>query len=177
MKNEVEESITSSYGIRVSGVRVLKKQVDRTEKKGTSIIITIPTEEAEQVTPQIILFGRYRKANVMWRSSPNMQCGKCQRFGHPEEGCRNRLHTCAICSQKHKTADHRCTSQSWPEKGNTKLVVNCCPITQATCPNCRGSHSAKDDACPVKVEAKRTAEEIFRTCNPNTALVVEVTMD
>lgn len=47
MKNEVKESIPSSYGITVLGVRFLEKQVARIEKKGISIIITIPAEEAE----------------------------------------------------------------------------------------------------------------------------------
>ncbi|KAI5717205.1 hypothetical protein M8J77_002054 [Diaphorina citri] len=65
------------------------------------------------------------------------QCGKCQRYGHTKNYCRQ-APRCVYCSGSHSTSD--CTSKN---------------VTPAVCVNCGENHTANYKGCKYYVELKK----------------------
>lgn len=68
-----------------------------------------------------------------------VQCRKCQMFGHGEKGC-NVAERCAICAEKHKTADCKATNK-------------------IKCANCGNDHKATDPLCSNRSEYLKMREQ------------------
>jgi hypothetical protein len=162
MAKVMSDTLEATHKIKVNGARFLQKSAEvRASKLGTSIVLSVPAEDAPKITPTILLHGRYRTSAVMWQATPATQCRKCYKYGHPEEGCKEQKQKCPICSENHNFKEHKCKSTTCPKKGHKKIIPNCCPITPAKCPACDGPHSALDSQCPAKIAAKAKATQIF----------------
>ena len=158
----IKESLSIGYQITASSVRFLQKNPEvRREKRYTSIVVSVPSDDVEQIVPNVLVHGRWKKAAVVWNANPTKQCTKCYPYGHPEQGCKADKHTCPICAGKHRLKDHKCSSPTCPSKGDRKVIADCCPVTPSKCIACGGNHPAFHAECPVKVKAKADAKAHF----------------
>ncbi|KAH8148524.1 uncharacterized protein LAJ45_07235 [Morchella importuna] len=144
------EAVALTTGALVSRARYLPKPENRVGKTTTSIVISIPAEDTDKIGDQIRLFGRSRRCNKLWPTSPNTLCRKCARLGHATEGCQSSSPTCPLCAGNHLRKDYRCPNQACPKEGHLKPVIECCATWNAKCINCSGNHIASYRECPAR---------------------------
>ena len=157
----IKESLSIRYQITASSVRFLQKDPRiRQEKRYTSIVVSISSDDIKQIVTNVLVHGRWKKAAVVWNANPTTgkQCTKCYLYGHPEEECKTEKHTCPICASKHRLTDHKCSFRTCPGKGDRKIIADCCLVTPSKCVVCGGNHLALHAECPVKVKAKADAK-------------------
>jgi len=77
-----------------------------------------------------------------------IRCFKCNRFGHVASHCRGK-EECSKCGEEHNWA--------------------LCTVTESTCPNCRGNHSANDRSCP----RYKCEEEVLKIKSENNITYAE----
>ena len=98
----IKDCLSIGYQITASSVRCSQKDAElRREKRFTSIVVSISSDDVEQIVPNILVHGRWKKAAVVWNANPTKQCTKCYLFGHPELGYHTDKHTCPICACEH----------------------------------------------------------------------------
>jgi len=135
----MKESLFLGQQINISSARFLQKDPKIKERKRyTSVVVSLPTDDVEKITPAVLVLGRHESSAVMWHSNPIKQCQKCYLYGHPKEGCTATKHTCPMCAGEHRLKEHKCVSPTCPKKGNKKIVVNWCPVTPSKCITCGG---------------------------------------
>ena len=158
----MKESLQVGYQITASSVRFLQKNAEvRKEKRYTSVVVAIPSDFVHQITPNVLVHGKWKKSAVMWSSNPTKQSTKCYLYGHPEEGCKSNKYTYLICAGEHRIKDHKCSSPTCPSKGDRKIIADCCPVTPSKCVACGGNHPEFHAECPIKVKAKADAKAHF----------------
>jgi len=93
-------------------------------------------------------------AGVKFRALPfiadraDVLCGRCSHWGHSEFRChQGGTPVCSICSQQHRTVDHKCKVVTCGTRGKV------CSLTVLKCPNCGGGHPAQDARCKEKAAA------------------------
>ena len=125
----IKESLQVGYQITTSSFRFLQKDAEVRKEKGyTLVVVAIPSDFVHQITPKVLVHGKWKKSAVMWSSNPTRQCTKCYLYGHPEEGCKANKYTCPICAGEHRIKDHKCSSPTCPSKGDRKIIADCCPL-------------------------------------------------
>jgi len=158
----MKKSLFVGQQVNVTSARFLQKDPEiRLPKKFTSVVVSVPTDEVDKITPSVLIHGRYKASALMWHSNPMKQCKKCSQYGHPEEGCKATHHTCPICAGEHRLKEHKCASPNCPKKGNRKVIADCCPITPSECTACGGNHPVYSVECPVKIKAKQDVKEHY----------------
>jgi len=107
------------------------------------VSVTIPLKTAEQakrvVRRGLCVFGLRIRVEPLHSGPPNLQCAKCQGFGHYADSCKTDAR-CRICAQTHETRLHTCNQCA--------LKGRACIHTQIQCANCKESHQANDKNCP-----------------------------
>jgi len=162
MLSVMKESLFVGQQVNITSARLLQKDPEiRLPKKFTLVVVSVPTDEVDKITPSVLIHGRYKASAIMWQSNPTKQCKKCYQYGHPEEGCKATHHTCPICACEHRLKEHKYASPTCPRKGNRKIIADCCPVTPSKCAACGGNHPAYSVECPVKINAKRDAKEHY----------------
>ena len=93
-------------------------------------------------------------AGVKFRALPfiadraDVLCGRCSHWGHSEFRChQGGTPVCSICSQQHRTVDHKCEVVTCGTRGKV------CSHTVLQCSNCGGGHPAQDVRCKEKAAA------------------------
>ena len=122
----------------------------RTEgKRAFSVVVLVPSADAWKMsdTPSALLFGNNRIVERAYSFSPTNQCYNCWQYGHlkPRGSLPPR---CPLGAGPHSKTNHRCSNPRCPKKSHLRPVMACCLATPACCPNCGGSHSARDRDCP-----------------------------
>jgi len=96
------------HQVNVTSARFLQKDPEiRLPKKFTSVVVSVPTDEVDKITPSVLIHGCYKASAVMWHSNTTKQCKKCYQFGHPEGGCKATHHTCPICGCEYRLKEHK----------------------------------------------------------------------
>jgi len=107
------ESLFLGQQVNISSARFLQKDPKIRETKCyTPMVLSLPTDDVEKITPSVLLLGRHKSSAVMWHSNPTKQCRKCYLYRHPEEGCKASKHTCPISAGEHRLKE---LSQSYCE--------------------------------------------------------------
>jgi len=164
----MKESLFLGQQVNISSARFLKKDSKiRETKRYTSMVVSLPTDDVEKITPAVLVFGRHKSSAVRWHSNPTKQCWKCYLYGHPEEGCKTTKHTCPICAGEHRLKEYKCASPTCPKKGDKKIVANCGPITPSKCIACGRNHPAYAAECPIKIKAKADAKAHYDRRRPS----------
>jgi hypothetical protein len=83
---------------------------------------------------------------------PQIQCFRCQQFGHPKERC-NADPVCAVCAGPHLTQKHECPENIC--KGGYPCFH---PFTK--CAVCSGPHRASNRACPVRIKISQEFRQL-----------------
>jgi len=160
MLSVMKESLFVGQQVNITSARFLQKDPEiRLPKKFTSVVVSVPTDEVEKITPSVLIHGRYTASALMWHSNPTKQYKKCYQYGHPEEVCKATHHTCPICAGEHRLKEHKCASPTCPKKRDRKIIADCCPVTPSKCTACGGNHPAYSVECPVQIKAKQDAKE------------------
>ena len=162
MLSVMKESLFVGQQVNITTARFLQKDPEiRLPKKFTSVVVSVPTDEVDKITPSVLIHGRYKASALMWHSNPMKQCKKCYLYRHPKEGCKATHHTCPICAGEHRLKEHKCASLTCPKKGDRKIIADCCPVTPSKCAACGGNHPAYSVECPVKIKAEHNAKEHY----------------
>ena len=110
--------------VNISAARFLQKDLKSRETKGyTSVVVSLPTDDVEKITPSVLVHGRHRSSTVMWYSNPTTQSRKCDLYQHPKEGCKESKHTSPICAGEHRLNEHQCASPTCPKKEAKRLLL------------------------------------------------------
>ena len=111
------------------------------DKRAGSVVFAVPTEEEALYSRKngLYIAGVRVKVAVFKAFTQKTQCYRCQGFGHNPTLC-NKPVACAICSKKHLTRMHKCTSC------NASQV---CEHIAPACVNCKGKHAANNRECEV----------------------------
>ncbi|OJD20329.1 hypothetical protein ACJ73_08336 [Blastomyces percursus] len=128
----------------------------RRERGVGSVVVTTSSPEQAKVSKiriaamQLNVF-EYKDMRPAIKKS-QIQCKKCQRWGHFPAACRRPI-SCAICAQNHETREHSCTVCS-------KIGV-ACPHSLLKCSNCKEKHIANAKECPFYPKSSGQAEDVF----------------
>jgi len=164
----MKESLFLGQQVNISFTRFLQKDPKiRETKRYTSVVVSLCTDDAEKITPSVLVLGRHKSSAVMWYPNPTKQCRKCYLYGHPEEGYKASKPTCSICAGEHRLKEHKCASPTCPQKGDKKIVANCCPVTPSKCIACGGNHPAYSAECTIKIKAKADAKACYDRRRPS----------
>jgi len=162
MLSVMKESLLVGQQVNVTTARFLQKDPEiRLPKKYTLVVVSVPTDEVDKITPSVLIHGCYKASGLMWHSNPIKQCKKCYQYGHPEEGCKATYHTCSISAGEHRLKEHKCASPTCPKKGDRKIIADCCPVTLSKCAPCGRNDLVYSVECPVKIKAKQDANEQY----------------
>ena len=93
-----------------------------------------------QSLPEKVVIG-YRKHNVKDYIPPPVRCFKCNKFGHVQENCRNKI-TCPNCGENHQYSE--C-------KTSTKRCVNCGEDHSAAFRGCR-AYKHEQEIISIKIQ-------------------------
>ena len=94
-----------------------------------------------------------------------LQCSKCQVFGHLANGCTKDI-KCKICAQEHHTAEHVC-----------KICYNrdeICSHSQEKCSNCGESHRSDSSRCVFSQRKRKHSPDQAKTQNKRSSQVITV---
>jgi len=162
LRSVMKESVFVGQQVNVTMARFLQKNPEiRLSKNYTSVVVSVPTDEVDKITPSVLIQGRCKAFALMWHSNLNKQYKKCYQDRHPKEGCKAAHQTCPICAGEHRLKEHKYTSPTCPTKGDWKIISDCCPVTPSKCAACGGNHPVYSMECPVKIKAKQHAKEHY----------------
>ena len=126
--------------VKIKGTpRWLKQPTE--DKRAGSVVFAVPTEEEAAYSRKngLYIAGVRVKVATFKAFTNKTQCYHCQGFGHNPTRC-NKPFACAICSKRHLTRLHKCTSC------NASQV---CEHVTLACVNCKGRHAANNRECEV----------------------------
>ena len=111
------------------------------EKRAGSVVFAVPTEEegAYSLKNGLYVAGVRVKVVAYKAFTYKTQCYRCQGFGHNPATCNKQI-ACAICSNKHLTRLHKCSSCA---------ASQLCEHVTPACSNCKGKHMANNKDCEV----------------------------
>jgi hypothetical protein len=96
-------------------------------------------------TSQLAICNRMCKIDEYFSLHPTSQCNNCQEYGHYPKLCKANQPRCAVCAQNHTTKNHPCTI-------STCHAGSACTHPPVQCANCKGTHKAYDQTCPVRIK-------------------------
>jgi len=66
----MKESLFLGQQVNISSARFLQKDPKiRETKRYTSVVVSLPTDDVEKITPAVFVFGRHKSSAVMWHSN------------------------------------------------------------------------------------------------------------
>jgi len=160
MLSAMKESLFVAQQVDVITARFLQKDPEiRYPMKYTLVVVSVPTDKVDKITPSVLIHCLYNASVLMWLSNLTKQCKKCYLYGYSKEGCKVTHYICPICAGEYRLKEHKCASPTCPKKGNIKIIADCCPVTQSKCAACGSNHLAYSMECPVKTKTKHDAKE------------------
>jgi hypothetical protein len=114
-------------------------------------------------TSQLAICNRMCKIDEYLSWHPTSQCSNCQEYGHHPKLCKADHPCCAVCAQNHTTKNHPCTI-------STCRAGGACTHPPVQCANCKGTHKAYDQTCPVRI---KHMEEHKNKSTPNESMQPE----
>jgi hypothetical protein len=147
----LEEIKTFNKGLNPIGTPYwLTPASKRLTQRAGSVAVAFATEaEATRaIRNRLYIAGISARVEKLYSTAPTTQCTKCQGFGHLDSYCK-KSPTCRLCSEKHATKQHYCTT--------CKAKGSPCPHLEPKCINCKGSHAADNKACEILLAIKNKA--------------------
>jgi hypothetical protein len=96
-------------------------------------------------TSQLAICNRMCKIDEDFSWHPTSQYSNCQEYGHYPKLCKADHPHCAVCAQNHTTKNHPCTI-------STCRTGSACTHPPVQCANCKGTHKAYDQTCPICIK-------------------------
>jgi hypothetical protein len=119
----------------------------RTNKAASTLVISLigNVNYKRLGTSQLAICNRMCKIDEYFSWHPTSQCSNCQEYGHHPKLCKADHPRCAVCAQNHTTKNHPCTISTCHAGGT-------CTHPPVQCANCKGTHKAYDQTCPVRIK-------------------------
>lgn len=113
-----------------------------------SVVLKVPGKVVGQkLTEEIWVMGHKFKAQPFVPNRADTLCGICSHWEHSEFRYPRIVAVCTVCSGNHRTESHKC------DVAMCGAIGRICPHTAMKCPNCNGSHPARDARCQAKMNA------------------------
>jgi hypothetical protein len=119
----------------------------RANKAASTLVISLigHVDYKRLGTSQLAICNRMCKIDEYFSWHPTSQCSNCQEYGHHPKLCKADHPRCAVCAQNHTTKNHPCTI-------STCRAGSACTHPPVQCANCKGTHKAYDQTCPVRIK-------------------------
>jgi len=102
------ESLFMCQQVNITSARFLQNAPKiRQIKRYISVVISLPTDDVEKITPSVLVHGRHKFSEVMWSSDSTKDCQQCSLYWHPEAGCKASKHTCPISASEHSLKEYK----------------------------------------------------------------------
>jgi hypothetical protein len=127
--------------------RWLTKPEQREGKQASTIVIAVigSVTKKQLGISKLQIRNRMCQLSEYYPHGPWTQCTKCQKYGHPNQLCKEEKATCAVCADSHYTSEHPCKFETCNAGPN-------CTHPPIKCINCAAPHKATDPNCPEKVK-------------------------
>lgn len=144
----LKQEIITYNGIQPIAVNWLSSIQNRGSKKHASIVLAFDTEAAAQkaIKNKLFIAGISVRTAKYEEKNANIQCQKCQKFGHTTHSCKS-LAVYQFCAQNHPTRLHTCKI--------CEIVGEICIHTTVKCSNCAGNHAANKCAASTAAAASQ----------------------
>jgi hypothetical protein len=118
-----------------------------TNKVASTLVISlIGTVEYKCLsTSQLAICNRMCKIDEYFSWHPTSQYNNCQEYGYYPRLCKANHPYCAVCTQNHTTKNH-------PYTISTCHAGSMCTHPPIQCANCKGTHKAYDQTCPMGIK-------------------------
>ena len=153
LQAEVEEFVAHQFAWAAPPMWMTPPDRVAEQGSGSVLLSFLREEDLDYVLRNgVFLFGHAMRARRFRDSGRPRPCSNCCSLEHSTRACPSGP-VCALCSQAHLTAAHRCEQCDFFSSPRTSREV--CAHTVLRCPHCAGPHSAGDRACRVFNPKKR----------------------
>jgi hypothetical protein len=120
------------------------RELGEPKKTSTAVIALLGSHTLTSIgLTKLTVINSVCKLTDYFPSSPDTQCGRCYKLGHPTELCKNPK-ACGVCGKEHDTKTHPCSDPTCSGGGN-------CRHGPFWCANCETTlHKSIEGSCPMK---------------------------